>query len=271
MSKLFLTYGPVDLKNESAVATGFLWGEGHLYEYTSTATVIEGLSWSLQNRENYLVEGKVVFTGSRKDAADYILNHGGLGKAVNGAELTVGNHQTVITGHLGKSIAGDYGIAISKNHGFSKVKDYGTAIAGNFGKAIAGIGSRAITGAAGESRSEDYSTSITGHKGKAMAGAKGNIVFEAEVGFPTIIVSAHIDSINYFSYALYQLNKNNEIIPAIEALKTFSLPRFFSLKFLKQIQTEPEHIQYIQENLDQLDPDSQTLFLNYVAAGKICY
>ena len=78
----------------------------------------------------------VVFEGNQKDATDYILSHGAVGKAVVGATVVVGNNQVAVVGDYGNATAGDNGIAISGYNGTATAGNYGTATAGMYGTLI---------------------------------------------------------------------------------------------------------------------------------------
>lgn len=70
----------------------------------------------------------VVFEGNQKEATDYLLSHGGQGKAVVGATVTVGNNQV--------AVSGDYGTSTSRISGKSTSGDFGKVQAGENGTLI---------------------------------------------------------------------------------------------------------------------------------------
>ncbi|WP_438396400.1 DUF7666 domain-containing protein [Caballeronia sp. DA-9] len=111
--------------------------------------------------------GKVLFVGDKKDATDFLLANEPRARdvAVIGAQLTVGNQQTVIVGALGTATAGDRGTATA---GYS-----GTATAGYSGTATAGYSGTATAGALGTATAGDRGTATAGALGTATAGDRG--------------------------------------------------------------------------------------------------
>lgn len=75
--------------------------------------------------------GVVVFCGDRDGAAQYILDHGGQGRAVAHARVSVGDYYTATAGDWGTATAGDDGTAMAGVRG--------TAVAGYLGTATAGV------------------------------------------------------------------------------------------------------------------------------------
>ena len=64
----------------------------------------------------------VVFEGNQKDATDYILSHGAVGKAVVGATVVVGNNQVAVVGDYGNATAGYNGTATAGMYGTLIIK-----------------------------------------------------------------------------------------------------------------------------------------------------
>jgi hypothetical protein len=81
-----------------------------------------------------------VYCGTRHGAADYVLAHGGHGRAVIGAIVSAGDRGTATAGDRGAATAGDYGTATAGDRGTATAGYEGTATAGTRGTATAGYG-----------------------------------------------------------------------------------------------------------------------------------
>ena len=115
----------------------------------------------------------VVFEGNQKDATDYILSHGAVGKAVVGATVVVGNNQVAVVGDYGNATAGDNGIAISGYNGTATAGIGGNAIVGDYGNATAGYNGTATAGYNGTATAGIGGNAIVGYNGAATAGYNG--------------------------------------------------------------------------------------------------
>jgi len=96
----------------------------------------------------------IVFIGPLRDAAQYIMEHGGGRCAVA----------------YGTATAGDYGTATAG--------DYGTATAGFRGTATAGEGGTATAGEGGTATAGEGGTATAGFRGTATAGEGGTLVIK---------------------------------------------------------------------------------------------
>ena len=113
--------------------------------------------------------GKVVFVGSKSDAADYIVEHEPKAKnvAVIGRVVRAGDGEQVFVGSLGTATAGNYGTATAGYRGTATAGYRGTATAGESGTATAGESGTATAG--------NYGTATAGNYGTATAGNYGEI------------------------------------------------------------------------------------------------
>ena len=97
---------------------------------------------------------KVLFVGDKKGATDYLREHEPRARevAVIGAQLTVGDNESVTVGALGTATAGALGTATAGASGTATAGDRGTATAGDSGTATAGYRGTATAGDSGEIR-----------------------------------------------------------------------------------------------------------------------
>jgi hypothetical protein len=166
---------------------GLLWGEGDgcLLNWS------EGAKWQVVEVDlEKCVEigqkvkfpcGNIVYTGDQISATKYILEHGGFGKTIVGANVVVGNNQNAVAGYRGTATAGNYGIATAGYYGKATAGNYGTAtvghsgiaIAGDAGTATAGDAGTAIAGIGGKATASTCGTATAGNGGTATAGNNG--------------------------------------------------------------------------------------------------
>ena len=135
---------------------GLLWGEGYggYLDWSDEAIwlVVNVLEKDLLTGDGDLKDkckfqcGGVVFCGVREEAINYLVQNGGLGKAIVGLNISVGNNGTATAGNNGKATAGYNGKATAGDDGTATAGNYGTATAGNDGKATAGDGGKATAG-----------------------------------------------------------------------------------------------------------------------------
>ncbi|MDR5775933.1 MULTISPECIES: hypothetical protein [unclassified Caballeronia] len=121
--------------------------------------------------------GKVVFVGTSKGAADYLLANDPCARDLPliGAHRAVGDHRAVFVGALGCAIAGNCGTAMAGYRGVATVGYGGTATTGFRGESTAGVRGTAIAGDGGTARAGNHGTAMVGFSGKASAGEKGQI------------------------------------------------------------------------------------------------
>lgn len=85
-------------------------------------------------------EAKVVFVGSLKDAAAYLLANGSAGLPVIGASVTVGDRASAVVGYKGTAVAGYRGLAVAGPRGSATAGANGVAMVGKKGIASVGQG-----------------------------------------------------------------------------------------------------------------------------------
>ena len=156
--------GPVEAPDWSPIAEcgqglhGWLWGEG---DVTAAGNVHElpDARWlvvrvlvadivDLHGKVKYQ-RGEVVLCGTASEATDYILAHGGTGRAIIRATATAGYAGTATAGARGTATAGDAGTATAGDAGTATAGYTGTATAGDAGTATAGYAGTATAGYAG--------------------------------------------------------------------------------------------------------------------------
>ena len=128
--------------------------------------------------------GTVVFCGDRAEATDYLLANGALGKAVMGATVSAGDHETSTSGYRGTSNSGDHGTSNSGDrgtsnsgdHGLSVTGDHGTSNSGDHGLSVSGEGGTSNSGDRGISISGDHGLSVSGDHGKSISGDGGTAI-----------------------------------------------------------------------------------------------
>jgi len=163
---------------------GLLWGEGHggFLDWSRDAKwlvieVDEDKIVDLTSIDNTMKckfpGGEVVHCGDQKSATDYILSHGGAGRTVVGAFVTVGHSQVASAGYRGTASAGYRGTASAGNDGTASAGDGGTASAGYRGTASAGYRGTASAGDKGKASAGDDGTASAGNDGTASAGSYG--------------------------------------------------------------------------------------------------
>jgi hypothetical protein len=158
---------------------GWLWGEGDagVWEHRpdDIGMVVEVAVADLRDLSGKVKyeRGVVVFCGPRHAAADYILAHGGAGRAVIGAIATAGARGTATAGARGTATAGDDGTATAGARGTATAGARGTATAGYAGTATAGARGTATAGARGTATAGARGTATAGAHGTATAGDDG--------------------------------------------------------------------------------------------------
>jgi hypothetical protein len=124
---------------------GLLWGEGRatlldLDDTDAKWLVVEVSKTTIVdlNGKVKFPSGKVVFVGDKDTAPQWLMTHGGEGKAsVNGKSTS---------GYNGKSTSGNYGQSTSGNYGKSTSGDNGQSTSGDNGQSTSGYDGRAKTG-----------------------------------------------------------------------------------------------------------------------------
>ncbi|VWC95549.1 Ice nucleation protein [Burkholderia lata] len=144
--------------------------------------------------------GKVVFVGTKIDAAAYIIEHEPRARnvAVIGAQLAAGDKESVLVGALGTATAGESGTATAGYRGTATAGESGTATAGNYGTATAG----------------NYGTATAGYRGTATAGESGEIQIkwwdDAKNRYRTVIGYVGEDGIE--ADVPYVLDTNHKLV-----------------------------------------------------------
>jgi hypothetical protein len=160
---------------------GWLHGQGD----AGVATINDDSKWLVVEVESSSIVqlgGKVKFpralvrfAGDRKTATDYLLANDplSLNVAVIGAQLLVGDKESVTVGAFGTATAGDRGTATAGDRGTATAGDRGTATAGDRGTATAGYGGTATAGDRGTATAGYGGTATAGDRGTATAGYGG--------------------------------------------------------------------------------------------------
>lgn len=165
---------------------GLLWGEGDhtLLNFDDDARwlVVEVEANHIVHigRKVKFPKGVVVFCGNRARATKYLLTHGGHGRAVVGAAVTVGSYETAVVGGGGSATAGRGGVAVSGDDGVSLAGTNGKAVAGNYGKATAGDRGCATADERGHATVGILGHATVGIRGHAVAGNNGIATAGAE-------------------------------------------------------------------------------------------
>jgi hypothetical protein len=144
--------------------------------------------------------GVVVFVGGRCDAAQYIHDNGGAGRAIVGLTATAGYAGTATAGYAGTATAGDAGTATA---GYA-----GTATAGNRGTATAGYAGTATAGDAGTATAGYAGTATAGNRGTATAGYAGTIQIRRWDGARYRIVTGYIGEDGLVADKAYVLDEH---------------------------------------------------------------
>jgi hypothetical protein len=180
---------------------GFKWGEGwglHA-DWRPDAKwlvveVVEGTEVDLNGKIKFPA-GNVVFCGDRRGATDYILAHGGAGRAVIGATITGGDHETVVGGfratvtggYHAVVIGGDYSTVTGGDHarvtgGYSAQVtggEYAMVVGGNQSRVTGGDFATVVGGIGAVVKGGDYAT-VTGGAATTVIGGRGSIVTGGE-------------------------------------------------------------------------------------------
>jgi hypothetical protein len=152
---------------------GLKWGEGSglLVSWNDEAKwlvveVVEGTEVDLDGKVKFPA-GNVVYCGDRRGATDYILAHGGAGRAVVGATVTGGHGARVVGGDFAEVTGGDCATVIGGDSAVVTGGDYAT-VTGGCGATVTG-GDRAMA---------------TGGRNAVVTGGHGAIVTGG--GFATV-------------------------------------------------------------------------------------
>jgi len=172
----------------------------------------------------------VVFEGNQKEATDYLLAHGAVGKAIVGATVVVGDNQIAVAGDYGKATAGISGTATAGDCGTATAGYYGTATAENYGTATAGYWGIATVGIGGTATAGNYGTATAGYRGTATAGDNGTATAgdkgtaTAEIGGTLIIkhwdgeryrtVVGYVGEDGILPNVAYKLDKKGKFVKA---------------------------------------------------------
>ncbi|MCB2189325.1 MAG: hypothetical protein KQJ78_23145 [Deltaproteobacteria bacterium] len=154
------------------------WGEGDggLLDWGDDAKglVIEPLGEVVDlGGKSKCGRARVIFVGTLREAAQYIYENGGRGRAICGVTATVGYDGTATAGDHGTATAGDYGTATVGYDGTATAGDDGTATAGDYGTATVGYRGTATVGYYGTATAGDHGAATVGYDGTATAGDYG--------------------------------------------------------------------------------------------------
>jgi hypothetical protein len=102
---------------------GWLWGVGSTittsgdFDPKNKFLVIEVEKWiELNTQKIKFREGNVVFCGSMRKAADYLMKHGAADKPIIGAKKWSGEYSIVVGGEYSDITSGDYSRVVAKGH-----------------------------------------------------------------------------------------------------------------------------------------------------------
>ena len=120
------------------------WGEGDggllNWDDEAVALVIEPLGpvVDIDGAKSKTSKARVIFVGAHHEAAQFIADHGGVGKSIAGAVVAKGRYQGATAGYRGQATAGDSGQATAGYRGQATAGYRGLATAGDSGLATAG-------------------------------------------------------------------------------------------------------------------------------------
>jgi hypothetical protein len=180
---------------------GLKWGEGngHHLDWRPDAKWLvveaaEGTEVDLSGKVKFPA-GNVVFCGDRRGATEYILAHGGAGRAVVGATITGGDHEkvvggdraTVTGGYCAVVTGGDYSTVTGGDHArvtgglYAQVTggDYATVVGGNHSRVTGGKSAKVVGGVGAIVKGGDYAI-VTGDAAATVTGGRGAIVTGGE-------------------------------------------------------------------------------------------
>jgi hypothetical protein len=146
---------------------GLKWGEGsgllvswHDKAKWLVVEVVEGTEVDLGGKVKFPA-GTVVFCGDRRGATDYILTHGGAGRAVVGATVTGGYGARVVGGDFAEVTGGDCATVIGGDSATVTGGDSATVI-GGCGATVTGGDRAMVTGG--------WNAIVTGGHGAMVTG-----------------------------------------------------------------------------------------------------
>jgi len=151
---------------------GLLWGEGdgtQLNWMRNTRWIVVRVPADsiipISSGKVKFPAGEVVHCGTRASATEYLMAHGGAGRAIAGGTSTSGNYGTSTSGDSGTSTSGDYGTSTSGYRGTSTSGDSGTSTSGDSGTSTSGDYGTSTSGDSGTSTSGNYGTAMSGDGG----------------------------------------------------------------------------------------------------------
>ena len=108
---------------------GLLWGEGdgtQLNWMRNTRWIVVRVPADsiipISSGKVKFPAGEVVHCGTRASATEYLMAHGGAGRAIAGGTSTSGNYGTSTSGDSGTSTSGNYGTAMSGDGGILELR-----------------------------------------------------------------------------------------------------------------------------------------------------
>jgi hypothetical protein len=199
---------------------GLPWGEGNAWlcdlsntakwlvvEVDEACVLTEAHGKDLTGKCKF-PRGVVVFVGGRCDAAQYIHDNGGAGRAIVGLTATAGYAGTATAGYAGTATAGDAGTATAGYAGTATAGNRGTATAGYAGTATAGNRGTATAGDAGTATAGYAGTATAGNRGTATAGYAGTIQIRRWDGARYRIVTGYIGEDGLVADKAYVLDEH---------------------------------------------------------------
>jgi hypothetical protein len=160
---------------------GLKWGEGsglllswHDKAKWLVVEVVEGTEVDLDGKVKFPA-GNVVFCGDRRGATDYILAHGGAGRAVVGATVTGGHGARVVGGDFAEVTGGDCATVIGGDSAVVTGGDCATVIGGE-SAVVTGGDSATVIGGCGATVTGGDRAMVTGGDRAMVTGGHGAIV-----------------------------------------------------------------------------------------------
>jgi hypothetical protein len=160
---------------------GLKWGEGsglrvswHDKAKWLVVEVVEGTEVDLGGKVKFPA-GNVVFCGDRRGATDYILAHGGAGRAIVGATVTGGHGARVVGGDFAEVTGGDHATVIGGDSAVVTGGDHATVIGGCGATVTGGDRARVTGGGFAVVTGGDHAT-VIGGCGATVTGGHGAMV-----------------------------------------------------------------------------------------------
>ena len=153
-------------------------------------------------------EGEVIFCGALAEAARYVYDNGGAGRAIIGITVTGGNSSTVTGGYYSTVTGGD-GSTVTGGNSSKVTGGEDSTVTGGDGSTVSGGDRSTVTGGNGSTVSGGYYSTVTGGE-KAMLtlqhwDSKTDRVRQ---------VTAYVGENGIEVGKTYKLDKNHQFVPA---------------------------------------------------------